>query len=90
MVEKEIYYGKDYEKEEEKQNHKSKETCYLYLLKLWESHKNPLSSLFSQKGRRYVCLPTLRRLDQRSPARLRTDGGRDEICLQGLWKSYTF
>jgi hypothetical protein len=79
IVDKEIYYGKDNEKKAEKQNHKSKETCYLYVLKLRESYKNPLSSLFSQKDRRCIYLPTLRYLDQRSPPRLRADGGRDEI-----------
>jgi hypothetical protein len=47
LVDKETYYGKDNEKKEEKQNHKSKETCYLYLLKLRESYKNPLSSLLA-------------------------------------------
>jgi hypothetical protein len=77
IADKEICYGKDYEKKEEKQSHKSKEACYLYLLKLRESHKNPFSSLFSQKGRRCIYLPTLRHIHQRSPARLRTDGGRD-------------
>ena len=45
-VDKEIYYGKDNEEKEDKQISKSKETCYLYLFKLRESHKNPLSSLF--------------------------------------------
>ena len=47
ILDKEIYSGKDHKKKDEKQNHKSKETCYLYLLKLRESYKNPLSSLFS-------------------------------------------
>jgi len=90
IVDKEIYHGKDHEKKEEKQKHKRKETCYLYLLKLWEGYKNPLSSLFAQKGRRRIYLPALWHLHQRPPARLCTYGGRDEICLQGLWKSYTF
>ena len=47
IVDKEIYYGKGHEKKEEKQNRKSKETCYLYLLKPQEGFKKPLSSLFS-------------------------------------------
>ena len=90
IVDKEIYYGKDNEEKEEKQINKSKETCYLYLFKLRESHKNPLSSLFTQKGRRCIYLSALRHLHQRSPARMRADGCRDEIYLQKLWKSYTF
>jgi len=81
IVDKEIYHGKDNEEKEEKQNSKIKETCCLYLFKLRESHKNPLSSLFSQKGRTSIYLSALRCLNQRSPPRLRADGSRDEIFL---------
>jgi hypothetical protein len=81
IVDKEIYYGKDHENKKEKRNHKSKETCHLYLFKLWEGRENAIPSLFSGKDRTSLYLPILRLLYRRSPARMCAYGGRDEICL---------
>jgi hypothetical protein len=46
---KELSYDKDNEKKET-QNNKGEETNRLFLFNLWESYKNPLPSLFAQKG----------------------------------------